>query len=604
MKLVVRRRTGPMVATALLATLLSAGYLWRFGQTHDELALIIGLGLALIAVIHAVAWWSGARSPLLVADDTGLLVRAGGAWTGVPWPSVERVEVRRPGRLSDGRLSVVPALGVEVSRPTGWRSRMTALSSERGYDDALVVPFGLTTSVSEPDVVAALTRLAYGRAPIVIPAEGAEQEPTVELAELLAAPEIVEREPAASPGEPIIEAPRPKSRLSAVVEAPPVAPLARVVSSLAARPASRPAVRREEVIAGRATPGADGALALSHRIESQPEAETLPEIGELRRPLAESRRATDSAADSGAELERGNVGLIIDATTDLSARAMQKVRRPAAPVERSACPVTDRASDPATDRSTDPLTERPTELIIGAELAEARQRLGLSVDELAERTRIRPYVIESIEADNFGPCGGDFYARGHLRMLARVLGLDGDPMVASYDEHFATSPIKARDVFEVELATGTTGMVQGGDSRANWGALIAAVVVLALLWGLAGYLTDAGNAAADGTQPGASAPGPGSPGAGNTPLAQPRVARVKVTARDGDARVVVEDRFGQVVFHGLVREGTSKQLRGEAPLRVVTPDGGVTALAYGGQKYGLMGDPGERAREVVRASAR
>ena len=75
-------------------------------------------------------------------------------------------------------------------------------------------------------------------------------------------------------------------------------------------------------------------------------------------------------------------------------------------------------------------------------------------------------------------------------------------------------------------------------------------------------------------------------------------------ARDGDARVVVEDRFGQVVFHGLVREGTSKQLRGEAPLRVVTPDGGVTALAYGGHKHGLMGDPGERAREVVRASAR
>ncbi|MBA3264917.1 MAG: helix-turn-helix domain-containing protein, partial [Nocardioidaceae bacterium] len=68
--------------------------------------------------------------------------------------------------------------------------------------------------------------------------------------------------------------------------------------------------------------------------------------------------------------------------------------------------------------------------MIGGEIAEARQRLRLSIDELADRTRIRPYVIESIEADNFGPCGGDFYARGHLRMLARVLGLDGDPLVA------------------------------------------------------------------------------------------------------------------------------------------------------------------------------
>ena len=58
------------------------------------------------------------------------------------------------------------------------------------------------------------------------------------------------------------------------------------------------------------------------------------------------------------------------------------------------------------------------------ELAAARTRLGLTVDQLADRTRIRPHVIESIEVDDFAPCGGDFYARGHLRTLARVLGID------------------------------------------------------------------------------------------------------------------------------------------------------------------------------------
>ena len=60
--------------------------------------------------------------------------------------------------------------------------------------------------------------------------------------------------------------------------------------------------------------------------------------------------------------------------------------------------------------------------VVGPELAAARTRLGLTVDQLAERTRIRPHVIESIEVDDFAPCGGDFYARGHLRTLARVLG--------------------------------------------------------------------------------------------------------------------------------------------------------------------------------------
>ena len=69
--------------------------------------------------------------------------------------------------------------------------------------------------------------------------------------------------------------------------------------------------------------------------------------------------------------------------------------------------------------------------VIGPELAAARTRLGLTVDQLAERTRIRPHVIESIEVDDFAPCGGDFYARGHLRTLARVLGIDVTPLLTA-----------------------------------------------------------------------------------------------------------------------------------------------------------------------------
>ena len=94
--------------------------------------------------------------------------------------------------------------------------------------------------------------------------------------------------------------------------------------------------------------------------------------------------------------------------------------------------------------------------VIGPELVAARTRLGLTVDQLAERTRIRPHVIESIEVDDFAPCGGDFYARGHLRTLARVLGVDVAPLLASYDERYADAPIDPRRVFEAELATGAT----------------------------------------------------------------------------------------------------------------------------------------------------
>ena len=106
------------------------------------------------------------------------------------------------------------------------------------------------------------------------------------------------------------------------------------------------------------------------------------------------------------------------------------------------------------------VTEPAYDPVIGPELAAARVRVGLSVDQLAERTRIRPHVIESIEVDDFAPCGGDFYARGHLRTLARVLGKDPAPLLEKFDKRYATAPINARRVFEAELATGMTGSMR------------------------------------------------------------------------------------------------------------------------------------------------
>ena len=128
--------------------------------------------------------------------------------------------------------------------------------------------------------------------------------------------------------------------------------------------------------------------------------------------------------------------------------------------------------------------------VVGPELAAARTRLGLTVDQLADRTRIRPHVIESIEVDDFQPCGGDFYARGHLRTLARVLGIDVAPLLEAYDDRYADAPINPRRVFEAELATGSSGSIRGTRGGPNWSVLIAAVMTLVLAWSVARLVMD------------------------------------------------------------------------------------------------------------------
>ena len=54
---------------------------------------------------------------------------------------------------------------------------------------------------------------------------------------------------------------------------------------------------------------------------------------------------------------------------------------------------------------------------IGDSLAEARRQAGLTITEVGQQTRIRESIIRGIEADDFSGCGGDFYARGHIRSI-------------------------------------------------------------------------------------------------------------------------------------------------------------------------------------------
>jgi len=70
---------------------------------------------------------------------------------------------------------------------------------------------------------------------------------------------------------------------------------------------------------------------------------------------------------------------------------------------------------------------------IGEVLAGARRQAGLTVSQVSHRTRIRETIITAIEGDDYAPCGGDFYARGHIRSIARAVGTDPEPLIREYD---------------------------------------------------------------------------------------------------------------------------------------------------------------------------
>ena len=86
---------------------------------------------------------------------------------------------------------------------------------------------------------------------------------------------------------------------------------------------------------------------------------------------------------------------------------------------------------------------------VGDALAQARSQAGLTVAQVSQLTCIRETIIRGIERGDFSACGGDFYARGHIRSIARVVGLDPEELVREYDAiHGAPNAITAADVFE------------------------------------------------------------------------------------------------------------------------------------------------------------
>jgi transcriptional regulator with XRE-family HTH domain len=89
---------------------------------------------------------------------------------------------------------------------------------------------------------------------------------------------------------------------------------------------------------------------------------------------------------------------------------------------------------------------------IGPALAGARTEAGMSVEDVSERTRIRRTIISDIEQGDYSSCGGDFYARGHIRAIAKAVGTDPVPLIAQYDDDVA-----AREQAESEAEAIVTG---------------------------------------------------------------------------------------------------------------------------------------------------
>jgi transcriptional regulator with XRE-family HTH domain len=118
---------------------------------------------------------------------------------------------------------------------------------------------------------------------------------------------------------------------------------------------------------------------------------------------------------------------------------------------------------------------------IGGTLTQARRDAGLSVAQVSERTRIREAIIRGIEQDDYSGCGGDFYARGHIRSIAQAVGADPAPLIREYDATLrAPQEMTAADALRPNMPIRAVSR-----HGPNWTAILAVVLLAGL--GFLGY---------------------------------------------------------------------------------------------------------------------
>src|SRR5579862_5286036 len=117
---------------------------------------------------------------------------------------------------------------------------------------------------------------------------------------------------------------------------------------------------------------------------------------------------------------------------------------------------------------------------IGDTLADARRQAGLTITQVSQRTCIRETIIRGIERGDFSACGGDFYARGHIRSIARAVGADDEELIREYDaQHGAPQAITAADVFEP-----STPIRLKERRSANWSVVMILVLAVVIGYGV------------------------------------------------------------------------------------------------------------------------
>jgi cytoskeletal protein RodZ len=238
---------------------------------------------------------------------------------------------------------------------------------------------------------------------------------------------------------------------------------------------------------------------------------------------------------------------------------------------------------------------------LGSLITQARKSAGLSIEDLSASTNIRSALLREIEANNFANCGGETYARGHIRNIATKLGVDPQVFIAIFEEEqmHANRSIQ-------ELLVENSVMREPQEARkVSWKVLATISASSLFIVGLAQIIIS-NTSTSDISEPIATATGSASPSATPDPMVSSEVTPTEqatvstgtgvelvIFAARGKSWLFVSDEAGRTLFSGQLARGATKTFSTDVSINVKIGNAGGVDLTVNGKKVDSVGADGE-----------
>ena len=233
-------------------------------------------------------------------------------------------------------------------------------------------------------------------------------------------------------------------------------------------------------------------------------------------------------------------------------------------------------------------------MTLGQVIRDARIDARLSIEELSASTSIRIGLLTEMEANNFKHCGGDTYARGHLRSIANKVGIDPLTLVNLYNEEHSMEHRAIGDL----LVENSVMQVPQEKKTISWKIPAAVSLVVLFIFGVLQIVTSNQSTEQPTVNQSETKASPPPAPITSSDSADGRVTlRLAATRGNSYIDVIVD---GERIIKGSLFQGETKDFEGTRAISIYLSNPAGLDVTVDGQLLPPLGGQNEEVRRTFR----